>query len=444
MSESWLWMSASDLGRGIASGTIDPRELTEIHLDAIDSHPDGPAIYARTTPERARAEAAAASDRARAGLRIGPLDGVPISWKDLVDTAGTPTESGSALLKGRIPGADAVALARATRAGLVCLGKTHQTELAFSGLGLNPVTATPPNINDPERAPGGSSSGAATSVAFGLAAAGIGSDTGGSVRVPAAWNDLVGLKTTHGAIPLSGVVPLCPRFDTLGPLCRSVEDAALLFATLAGRPAPDLARASLHGLRLHVLADPALGEVRSGPLDAFASALERLQGSGATITRGPLPAVADAIDLSPCVFAAEAYATWRDEIEARPDLMYAPVRERFRSGAAWSAVDFIRAWTRLDALRGDYRDATAGFDAVLMPATPNMPPVTERLLSDPDHFTTENLMTLRSTRIANLLGLCAITLPSGTPGCGFMAMAAPGADARLLRVASALERTLNG
>ncbi len=443
MSESWLWTSAADLGRGIGAGSVDPRELTEIHLDAIESHPDGPAIYARTTPERARAEAAAASDRARAGLRRGPLDGVPISWKDLVDTAGTATESGSALLKGRTPDTDAAALSRATRAGLVCLGKTHQTEFAFSGLGVNPVTATPPNINDPELAPGGSSSGAATSVAFGLAAAAIGSDTGGSVRVPAAWNDLVGLKTTHGAIPLDGVVPLCPRFDTLGPLCRSVEDAALLFAVLAGRPAPDLAGATLSGLRLHVLSDPALGEVRAGPSDAFRAALDRLEGSGATVTRGPLPAVADAIDLSPCVFAAEAYATWRDEIEARPELMHGPVRERFRSGAAWSATDFIRAWTRLDELRAAYRHAAAGFDAVLMPTTPNMPPFTERLLSDPDHFTAENLMTLRSTRIANLLGLCAITLPSGTPGCGLMAMAAAGADARLLRVAAALERALN-
>ena len=443
MSESWLWMSAADLGRGIGTGTIDPRELTEVHLDAIDSHPDGPAIYARTTPERARSEAAAAAARARARMRRGPLDGVPISWKDLVDTAGTATESGSALLKDRIPVTDAVALTRATRAGLVCLGKTHQTEFAFSGLGVNPVTATPPNINDPELAPGGSSSGAATSVAFGLAAAGIGSDTGGSVRIPAAWNDLVGLKTTHGAIPLDGVVPLCPRFDTLGPLCRSVEDAALLFGVLAGRPTPDLAGSSLRGLRLHVLDDPDLGEVRDGPAEAFAAALDRLDGAGAVLTRGPLPAVVEAVGLSPCVFAAEAYATWREVIEARPELMHGPVRERFRSGAAWSAVDFIQAWSRLETLRATYRHATAGFDAVLMPTAPILPPDAGRLLSDSDFFTTENLLTLRSTRIANLLGLCAITLPSGASGCGFMAMAAPGADARLLRIATALERSLN-
>ena len=185
MSDSWLWMTAADLGRGIAAGAIDPRELAEVYLGAIDGHPQAPAIYARTTPERARTEADAAAGRARAGLRRGPLDGVPVSWKDNFDTAGTATEAGSALLAGRVPERDAAVLATATRAGLVCLGKTHLTELAFSVLGLNPVTATPPNINDPELAPGGSSSGAAASVAFGLAAAAIGSDTAGSVRVPA-------------------------------------------------------------------------------------------------------------------------------------------------------------------------------------------------------------------------------------------------------------------
>jgi aspartyl-tRNA(Asn)/glutamyl-tRNA(Gln) amidotransferase subunit A len=255
MSDSWLWMSAATLGRGIAAGGIDARDLTEVYLAAIDAHPDAAAIYARLTPSRARAEADAARARAAAGTRRGPLDGVPLSWKDLFDTAGVATEAGSALLAGRVPTADAEALRRAARAGLVALGKTHMTELAFSGLGVNPVTATPPNINDPELAPGGSSSGAAASVAFGLAAAGIGSDTGGSVRVPAAWNDLVGLKTTHGAVPLDGVVPLCASLDTVGPLTRSVEDAALVHAVLAGEPPVDLTGATLAGVRLFVLED---------------------------------------------------------------------------------------------------------------------------------------------------------------------------------------------
>ncbi len=204
MSRTWLNMTAAELGREIGAGRINPVDLAELHLDAIAKHPMADRIYARTTPARARAEAMAAHGRARRGFRKGLLDGVPISWKDLFDTAGVATESGSALLRNRVPARDAEVLEVATQGGLVCLGKTHMSELAFSGLGLNPVTATPPCINDDDAVAGGSSSGAATSVAFGLAPAAIGSDTGGSVRIPAAWNDLVGLKTTAGAAVAAG------------------------------------------------------------------------------------------------------------------------------------------------------------------------------------------------------------------------------------------------
>jgi aspartyl-tRNA(Asn)/glutamyl-tRNA(Gln) amidotransferase subunit A len=440
MSDSWLWMAAAELGRGIEAGAIEARELTEVYLAAIDSHPQGPGIYARTTPERARAEADAAAGRARAGLRRGPLDGVPVSWKDLFDSAGVATEAGSALLRDRVPERDAAVLAAATRAGLVCLGKTHMTELAFSGLGVNPVTATPPNINDPELAPGGSSSGAAASVAFGLAAAGIGSDTGGSVRVPAAWNDLVGLKTTHGLLPLDGVVPLCPRFDTVGPLCRSVEDAALLLAALGG-PATDLAGARIEGARLMVLDDPALpcGDV---PRAAFEAALGRLEAGGARLERGTVPGTAAALGLASCLFAGEGYGVWREIIEAKPELMFHQIRDRFRIGAGFSAADFVGAWRRLDGHRAAWGAATARFDAVLLPTTPNLPPNVERLLAEAEYYAGENLETLRNTRVANLLGLCALTLPTGAPSCGLMAMAAPGAEARLLRLGAAMERVL--
>ncbi|MFT5969038.1 MAG: aspartyl-tRNA(Asn)/glutamyl-tRNA(Gln) amidotransferase subunit A, partial [Yoonia sp.] len=230
--QDWLWMTAADLGRGIAAGTIDPVDLTETYLAAIDAHVFRDRIYARVSHDRARAEAKAAQTRSASGMRRSALDGVPISWKDLFDTAGIGTEAGTMLMEGRVPDTDADVLQNATAAGLVCLGKTHMSEIAFSGLGLNPMTATPPCKNDPDAVPGGSSSGAGASVAFGLAAAAIGSDTGGSVRIPAAWNDLVGLKTSHGMLSLTGVVPLCQTFDSVGPLCRSVEDANLLLCVL--------------------------------------------------------------------------------------------------------------------------------------------------------------------------------------------------------------------
>ena len=443
MSDEWLWASAGDLGRGIASGAIDARELTEVYLAAIDSHPDTPAIYARTTPDRARAEAAAAAERASVGLRRGPLDGVPISWKDLFDTAGIATEAGSALLRSRIPDADAEVLATAARAGLVCLGKTHMTELAFSGLGVNPVTATPPNITDPELAPGGSSSGAAASVAFGLAAAAVGSDTGGSVRVPAAWNDLVGLKTSVGCLSLEGAVPLASRFDTVGPLCRSVEDAALMLAALSGRPAPDLEGAPVAGLRLHVLEDPVKEPTRATPAAAFEAAVARLEAAGAVVTRGQVVPLGPAFALAGVLFTGEAYGIWRETIEADPDLMYAVVRERFRAGGAFSAAEYVAAWRTLDDIRADWADATAAFDAVLLPTTPILPPNVADLLADPAFFAAENLLALRNTRVGNLLGLAALTLPTETPACGLSALAPAGAERRLLRIGIALERALS-
>jgi aspartyl-tRNA(Asn)/glutamyl-tRNA(Gln) amidotransferase subunit A len=433
--------TAADLGRGIAAGHIDPVDLTEAYLDAIAAHPDSARIYARTTPDRARSEARAASSRAKSGQRRGPLDGVPISWKDLFDSGGTATESGSALLKGRVPAADARVLAAATAQGLICLGKTHMTELAFSGLGLNPSTATPPNAIDPPRAPGGSSSGAAVSVALGLAAAAIGSDTGGSVRIPAAWNGLVGLKTTHGRIPLDGVVPLVPRFDTVGPLTRSVEDAALLLAALEGTRPADLTGASLAGTRCLVLTD-ALADVRDGPLAAFEGAVERLAAAGASVSHGGFPGVAEAQSLAGALFTAEAWATWGTEIEMHGDLMFAPIRERFETGRGFSAADYIRAWSRLTAIRADWTARMAGFDAVLCPTSAILPPDAARLLSDPAYFAAENLLALRNTRIGNLMGLSVLTLPTAVPMCGISLMGAAGGEERLLRIGVAAERAL--
>lgn len=442
MADDWLWMTAAELGRGIDAGRIDPVALTETYLDACAAHAFGDRIYARLTADRARAEAAAAADRARRGLRKGPLDGVPISWKDLFDTAGIVTEAGSALLEGRVPARDAWVLQNATEAGLVCLGKTHMSELAFSGLGLNPVTATPPCVNDHDAVPGGSSSGAATSVAFGLAAAGIGSDTGGSVRLPSAWNDLVGLKTTAGRIPLDGVVPLCLRFDTIGPLCRSVEDAALLLAALEGGRPADLNGARLDGARFLVPRNTAFDDIRDAPRAAFDSAVDRLRRAGAEVVFGDVPAIDQAMPLAAVLYASEAYGLWEDVIEAAPEKMFRPILERFRAGADVRACDYVAAWRALEDLRRQYEDQTGGFDAVLVPTSPITPPNAKRLIEDNDFFVTENLLALRNTRIGNLLGLCVLTLPTGVPSTGISFMAAPYAEERLLRIGVAAESAL--
>jgi len=443
MSDKWLFMTASDLGRGIEAGEVDPVALTELYLDAVRGHDFSDRIYARLTEQRARTEAVAAKARADMGQRRGLLDGVPISWKDLFDTAGVATEAGSALLKGRIPDADAEVLVNATHAGTVCLGKTHMSELAFSGLGLNPVTATSPCVNDVDAVAGGSSSGAATSVAFGLAAAGIGSDTGGSIRIPAAWNDLVGLKTTSNRISVKGVVPLCARFDTVGPLCRSVEDAAQLFAALEGGTPLDLAGASLDGTRLMILDTIAFDDIRPEPRAGFNSAVERLKAAGAIAQRKEAPEIAEALAVSGTLFAAEAYGIWKDVIEANPSVMFPAILERFRSGAPISGPEYVAAWRKLEALRMIWNERTAGYDAVILPTSPILPPNAKRLLTDSEYYVTENLLALRNTRVGNLMGSVGVTLPTGLPSTGIMFLSAPNSEERLLRLCAAAEGALS-
>ncbi|WP_276717828.1 amidase [Pseudooceanicola nitratireducens] len=439
--DEWRWMTAADLGRGIAAGEIDPEALCEVFLTAIEAHEHRDRIYARLTPDRARAEARAAAIRARAGTRKSPLDGVPVSWKDLFDTAGVATEAGSALLEGRVPERDAHVLEVASAHGLVCLGKTHLSELAFSGLGLNPMTETPPNVHNPDWVPGGSSSGAAASVAFGLAAAAIGSDTGGSVRIPAAWNDLVGLKTTSGRLSLEGAVPLCASFDTVGPLCRSVEDATLLLSVLEGSKPADLRGASLKGLRIGALQTAVLDDIRDAPLAGYDSAVEKLRAAGAEVVPFDAPEVTDALAQS-SVYAAEAYGLWKDVIEAAPEKMFDQILGRFRSGGEMSAPDFVAAWTVLKNARKAWDARVAGFDAVIVPTAPILPPDRDRLMSDQDYYVTENLLALRNTRVGNVLGLSALTLPTGVPACGLMLMGRPMGEEALVRIGIAAERAL--
>ena len=440
--QDWRWMTAADLGLGIAAGVIGPVDLTEVYLAAIDAHEHRDRIYARVTHDRARAEAKAAAARAASGFRRGPLDGVPVSWKDLFDSAGIGTEAGTALLAGRVPTRDAKVLETATAAGLVCLGKTHMSEIAFSGLGLNPITATPPCVNDAGAVAGGSSSGAAASVAFGLAAAGIGTDTGGSVRIPAAWNDLVGLKTSHGRLSLEGVVPLCLTFDTVGPLCRSVEDAALLLAVLEGSRPVDLGGADLAGMRLMVLDTIVPEDMRDAPRAAFAASVAKLQAAGAQIEHRYFSQLFDAFNVAGNLYAAESYGWWRDLVEAHPEKMFPQILERVRGGKTVSGPDFVAGWNILRQIRKEYAAETAQFDAVIMPTAPLLPPDAARLLTDDAYYKSENLLALRNTRVANLLDVCSIPLPPGVASCGIMFNGQTGGEAGLLRLAAAAARAL--
>ena len=436
-------LTASELGDLIGQGEIDPVELTEHFLSRIETSPIGKKIYSTVTSQLALEQAKDAKKRAISGRRLSSLDGVPISWKDLFDIKGYPCEAGSELLAGRLANQNCEVYNLAEAQGLICLGKTHMSELAFSGLGLNPVRETPPCVNYPESVPGGSSSGAATSVSFGLAAAGIGSDTGGSVRIPAAWNDLVGFKTTAGTLSLDGVVPLCSRFDTVGPLTKSVEDAARLFGVMSGREIRLPAPKAVKGLKLGILKNVAMENVVDLPKKAFESAINKLKEAGASVSEIFVSSVDEAMDLTGLLYSPEAYATWKHKIEKTPDLMFTKILERFRSGANVLASDFICAWDKLMDLRQQYHSVVKMYDAVLIPTSPIIPPELDRLMNDGDFYNSQNLLALRNTRIGNLMGGCSITLPTDIPSCGLLIMGMPSQEERLLRLAQACELVLS-
>ena len=258
-------------------------------------------------------------------------------------------------------------------------GKSFVTKNAFSGLGLNPMTKTTPCINNLDAVSGGSSSGAAGSVAFNLASIGIGSDTGGSVRVPAAWNDLVGLKTTSGDIPLEGVVPLCPKFDTIGPLCRNVEDASVIYSILKNKDyTPIKSPKSLKLMRLEGITEES---IENSPLMAFDDACAKISGKNIKITKDRFPILEKLLSLSAIIYTFEAYQVWGKVLEKEGEKMYPEILNRFMAGKNYSQNEYNDAWTIVNNIRTEWINFTQEFDAVILPTSPILPPNKSKLLN---------------------------------------------------------------
>ncbi len=451
---NWFELSALSLGAMIEDGSLDPVSLIEAAFDRASAHDPRGKIFISASETRAYTEAIAAHDRARKGLRRSALDGVPVAWKDNIEALARPTTGGSKLLADHVASRDAVVLERGVRAGLITLGKTAMTEFAFSGLGYNPTMGSPDNPFDTKvpRAPGGSSCGSAVAVATGLAPLGVGTDTAGSVRTPAAWNGLVGLKTTAGSIPLEGILPLSRMRDTVGPLTRSVKDAAALWAILAGRTAPDLRGTDVARVSL-LMPEGLEADTDAVVWEVFAHAVECLEKARAHVQEAELAELAEAHGFADEVgnpAAVEGWADWGDVIEADPDNVFWAVRTRMKAGAEMSALAFNAVNLGLEDIGARFVAAIAGFDAVVMPAVASVPPRLSEI-ETPDAYMAANLKSLRFTRLANLLGLTALTLPCGmteptgnTPPLpvGLMLMAAPHQEAKLLRIGAALERLL--
>jgi aspartyl-tRNA(Asn)/glutamyl-tRNA(Gln) amidotransferase subunit A len=447
----WHEMTALELGAGIADKSIDAVELTDYFLNRIETLDGDRKVYLRPTADRARAEAQAAAGRARQGQRLGPLDGVPMSWKDLTDTAGVTTTFGSAIFRDRVPTRDALLLRRAVRAGMICLGKTNLSEFAYSGLGINPTYGTPANAADSKvaRVPGGSSSGAAVSVGAGLAPAGIGSDTGGSVRIPAALNGLVGLKTTIGLLPLDGIMALSPSLDTIGPLTRDVADANAVFAVLNDARPFDLAGGSLRGVRLLKPTDVVYTELDDTVAAASAAALDKLADAGADIVEAPVPEFQEAFDVVARhgnIISAEGYAIWRDELDSRHDEMYWGIYSRFELAKKLTGIDAERAHILLRDVARRYQARVSGYAAVVLPTCPRVAPPIADLESDPAAYDDANLALTRNTRLGNLMATCGVTLPCQRAGelpVGLQFMGLPNREGAILRLAAAAEAALN-
>ncbi|MFQ5971132.1 MAG: amidase [Alphaproteobacteria bacterium] len=451
MSKPWHEMTALELGAAIGAGAVDPVELAEHFLDRIAEADPEHKIYLRTTAERARAEALSARARARSDRRRGALDGVPLSWKDLYDTAGVVTCMASPLLEDRVPDRDAEVLARATRAGMVCLGKTNLVEFAFGALGINPTFGTPENPFDDRtsRCPGGSTSGGAVSVVRGLAPAAMGSDTGGSVRVPAAWNGLVGLKPTHGLLPLEGVLPLAPSRDTPGPLTRDVADAGAIFAVIAEREPANLEQATLDDARLLVPRTIVDEHVAPGISHTFERALERLTHAGARLSRAEVPEFAEVDEMMQGpnnVIAGEAARIWAALVATAPERVYGPVARRLLGGKELSEGELAARQEKFRRLKASYLRRTADFDAVVVPTVLIPPPLIAALEDGGEAYVRTNFHAILTTRLGNQLSLCALTVPCGRDDeglpVGLMLMCRPYGEVALLRLGRAAEKAL--
>jgi len=443
--------TATGMALAYRSGEATPVEVTECLLARIEkSSADN--IFITVTAERARREAEAAARRYRDGNPLSALDGVPLAWKDLFHVAGTRTTAASSLLADSpVRDRDMPCVANVASAGMVCMGKLNMTEFAYSGLGLNPHFGTPVNPNDRTslRSPGGSSSGSGAAVAARLLPAAIGTDTGGSVRIPAAFNGTVGYKTSTGRIAKHDLIPLARSYDTIGPLARSVEDCILLDMLMRGEVASPVRRAGLDTMSLVAPTNFVTDDAEPAVLANYERSLEALARAGVAIRRERVEALDRAAEMTSrfgTLIAAEAYTEYRDiadgEDAARLDRR---VLFRMLGGKRMSAADVVSIQRGREELVPMIAAELAGA-LLAMPTTLITAPEVAPLEADDELFHAVNLKALRNTAIGNVLDLCAVALPNGRDAKGLptsiLISAVHGDDTRLLGHALEAERVV--
>ena len=438
------------LAADLAAGRTTAVALAEQALARIDDPKgEGKRAFVKVYKAQALAAAEASDLQRKAGLVPSPLAGLPVSIKNLCDVAGETTLSGSIALDDAPPAQqDAPVVARLRAAGAVIVGSTNMSEFAFSGVGFNPHYGTPGNPADRARVPGGSSSGAAVSVADGMAVAALGTDTGGSVRIPSAVCGLVGFKPTARRVPIEGVIPLSTSLDSIGPLANSVECCAIVDAVFAGEPIAVPEAAPLAGLRFGVPRQVVLEEVDTTVARAFERACKALAAKGVKVEPIDLPQLDElpAINAKGGFAAAVAYA-WHRRLIARRGKDYDQIiHPRILRGQEMSAADYIELLQARADLQKRVAAVTSNCDAVVMPTCAIVAPTLEEV-STPEGFTRKNLLLLRNTALGNFLDRCAISLPCHATGelpVGFMLMGETMADKRLLAIARAVAPVVRG
>jgi len=424
---------------------MSARDRTEQALAKIaDPKGEGARACLTVYADAARAAADAADARAKAGISLGPLDGAIVSIKDLFDVAGEPTRAGSKILADA-PAAkeDAPVVRRLRAAGGVIVAKTGMSEFAFSGVGMNPHYGTPGNPADRTRVPGGSSSGAAVAAADHMCEIAIGTDTGGSTRIPGALCGIVGFKPSAWRVPTEGAFPLSYSLDSIGPIARTVEDCAKADAVMAGEEYEPLRAASVAGLRLGVPQGLLLTEWDNTVGTRFGAARKRLSDAGARVTDEPMPLLDQmlAVNAKGGLAPSEAFAIHREYLVRRADDFDPNVRVRIERGGKVSAADYVdMSRRRAELIRAMDAQASA-FDAWVLPTTPIVAPTIAEM-QDTSTFGTKNMLLLRNTSTWNFLDMCAISIPipgSGLP-VGLMLVARNGHDRRLFEIAAGIER----
>ena len=441
-----------DLQRDLTEGRTTSVELTKAALARIaDPSGQGRRAFTETWPEQALAAAQASDTLRAAGLARSPIDGLPISIKDLFDVAGRTTLAGSVVLKGATPAEqNATIVQRLLDAGAILLGRTNMTEFAFSGLGLNPHYGTPSSPYDREtcRIPGGSSSGAGVSVADQMCVAAIGTDTGGSVRIPSAFCGLTGFKPTSSRVPTDGALPLASSLDSIGPLAASVECCAILDAILSGEPYSAPVAPPLRQLRFavptSVVFDGADDHVRA----TFNAAIAAIRASGAQVDDIDIPEFEQLahINRQGGLNCAEAYAVHRHALDANAEAFDPRVASRILRGKQINAADYIELHQARASWIAGVEQRLSHYDALLLPTVPVIAPTLKSLQESDDAYFAANGLILRNPSLINFLDGCALSLPCHPPHSapvGLMVAGVGHADQAILDVGLALEAVLN-